>query len=98
MRVECGMLELRAIIDLLSRQDVRHRLTSDFPLTSQSQVRNGVTLELTGPEHEAELVKKLTDAGYNVETYKTDPDKIISTPGFSGYREPVVPNVWKNED
>jgi len=65
---------------------------------SVDQVRNGVTVELTGPDHLDQLVEALTTEGYPVEL---PPDEAVEggavvAPGFSGYREKVTPE-WNTD-
>jgi hypothetical protein len=52
----------------------------------QQQVKNGVTVELTGPDHEEKLIDALLRAGYTVEIANGD-DHAQVAPGFAGYRE-----------
>lgn len=63
-----------------------------------TQVRNGVVVELQGEEHEKQLVKALTEAGYHVEKGEHDEkERTVTSPDFGGYRESVVP-AWKAGD
>ena len=94
-----GLAALTSLISSTSASiwDISHERA--WLQTSVDMVKNGVTVELTGPEHEQQLVDVLTSAGYIVERDAADETQApVSPPGFGGYREPVVPKVWKYTD
>ena len=94
-----GLAALTSLISSTSASiwDISHERA--WLQTSVDMVKNGVTVELTGPEHEQQLVDVLTSAGYIVERDAADETQApVSPPGFGGYREPVVPKVWNYSD